>query len=433
MKFFIGLVILFFSIETIYPNNDDLIEYIRHVARPLDSIRDLDPLVEAAADRRFVLLGEASHGTSEYYMWRSEISKRLIAEKGFRYIAVEGDWTSAYEVNKFVKNLPGAGNNAREVLASFDRWPQWMWNNEEIKSLITWIRDYNLNRPADDRVGFYGIDVYAMWESIREVVHYFESNDHERTDLVRNAYACLLEFEDNPQDYVVAVHQRRADCKSQVEEVVSLLREYAESLSAKDPVAFFNLKQNALVVKNAERHYRAMIQQGPDSWNYRVRNFKSTVERLADFYGEDSKGIVWAHNTHVGDARATPMAHQGMENIGYLLRNKHGEENVFIVGFGTHRGSVLAGRRWGAPMETMLVPVAMENSFGDIFFQAGIPKALLIFNEGVPSSFFEVRGHRAKGVVYDPLQESGNYVPTILPRRYNAFIFIEETNPLTPM
>ena len=433
MTYLLALVILFFSIETIYPNNDDLIEYIRRVAHPLDSIRDLDPLIEAAADRRFVLLGEASHGTSEYYTWRSEISKRLIAEKGFRYIAVEGDWTSAYEVNKFVKNLPGAGNNAREVLASFDRWPQWMWNNEEIKSLINWIRDYNLDLPADERIGFYGIDIYAVWESIREVVHYFESNDHERTDLVRNAYACLLEFENRPQDYAVAVYQRRADCKPHVEEVVSLLREHAESLSAKDPVAYFNLKQNALVVKNAERHYRAMIHRGPDSWNYRVRNFKGTVERLADYYGEDSKGIVWAHNTHVGDARATPMAHQGMENIGYLLRNRHGEENVFIVGFGTHRGSVLAGRRWGAPMETMQVPEAMENSFGDLFFQAGIPEALLIFNDEVPSSFFDIRGHRAKGVVYNPIQESGNYVPTILPQRYNAFIFIEETNPLTPM
>jgi erythromycin esterase len=433
MKSFISFLCILFFMESVLPDNTELTEYIRQAAQSLDSIQDLDPLIEAASDRRFVLLGEASHGTSEYYTWRAEISKRLIVEKGFRYIAVEGDWTSAYEVNKYVKGLPGAASNAREVLGSFDRWPQWMWNNEEVKSLIAWLRDYNLGRPVDERVGFYGIDIYATWESIREVIYYFASKNHEKTEQVRNAYACLTAFEDNPQGYAAAVYHRRVDCKANVEDVVSILREHAGNFSTRDPIGYFNAKQNALVVKNAERHYRAMVNQGPDSWNYRVRNFKSTVERLADFYGEDSKGIVWAHNTHVGDARATPMAHQGMENIGYLLRDTYGEENVFIVGFGTHRGSVLAGRQWGAPMETMIVPEAVEDSFGNLFYQAGISNALLIFQGDIPASFFEVRGHRAKGVIYNPLQEHGNYVPTILPQRYNAFIFIEVSNPLTPL
>jgi erythromycin esterase len=433
MRIFLTFVYLTISLQTINASDEEIITYIRSVIQPLTSPEDLDPLVDAAENRRFVLLGEASHGTSEYYRWRAQISRRLIEEKGFRFIAVEGDWTSAYEVNKYVKDLPGAKESARDVLASFTRWPQWMWNNEETEELVGWLREYNMNLPEHERIGFFGIDLYAMWESIREVISFMESAYPEESDRVRNAYNCTLAFDNDPQGYAVAVYQGRVDCSENVTEIVSFLRNNAGKLSSDDPRQFFNAKQNALVVQNAERHYRAMIDRGPASWNYRVRNFKYTVERLSEYYGNNAGGIVWAHNTHVGDARATPMAHQGMENIGYLLRQKYGEENVFIVGFGTHRGSVLAGREWGAPVETMDIPGAIENSFGDLFYRAGISEGLIVFDETVPESLMQPRGHRAKGVVYSPQHEQGNYVPTILPRRYDAFIFIEKTGPLSPL
>ncbi len=433
MKTFLSILIATILINPVHTNDDELIEYIRTAAQPLTTERDLNPLIEAAGDRRFVLLGEASHGTSEYYTWRTKISKRLIEEKGFNFIAIEGDWTAAYQVNKFIKDLPGAATDPREVLVSFNRWPQWMWNNEEIKELIVWLREYNLERPENERIGFYGVDIYAAWDSIDEVIGYFDDRYPEKAGRVRNAYGCLLAFDDDPQNYARAVYQGRVNCEEDVREVVSLLREHADSFIIDDPKGYFNVKQNALVVKNAERHYRAMVDRGPGSWNYRVRNFKDTAVRVADYYGDGAKGIVWAHNTHVGDARATPMANQGMENIGYLLRDKFGEEQIFIVGFGTHRGSVLAGSQWGAPMETMQVPEAQENSFGDLFYRTGIPELLLVFDDRTPESLYEIRTHRAKGVVYNPRQERGNYVPTILPQRYNAFIFIEETEPLTPL
>jgi len=412
--------------------DDDLIEYIRYATHTLDTPADLDPLIDAVGDRQFVLLGEASHGTSEYYVWRAEISKRLIEEKGFQYIAVEGDWTSAYEVNKYIKDLPGAKDNVREVLASFDRWPPWMWNNEEIKNLVEWLRDYNRSIPKQERVGFYGIDIYGMWDSLHEVIETFERYHPDDADQVRNAYDCMIAFGDDPQTYASAVFRGHSDCSGEVEDVVSLLRNNQDRFSTDDPQHYFNLKQNALIVKFAERHYRSMPDRGPNSWNHRVRNFKNTVVRLADFY-RDGKGIVWAHNTHVGDARATPMANQGMENIGYLLREARGEGNVFIVGFATHRGKVLAGRQWGAEMETMEVPEAMQNSIGDLFYRAGITNGLMVFADEMPEILFEVRGHRAKGVVYDPMQDRGNYVPTILPQRYDSLIFIEETDILSPL
>lgn len=429
---FLAIVVFLISF-TLIAEDGELVEYFQSIARPVESPSDLDALLDAVGDSRYVLLGEASHGTSEYYTWRAEISKRLIREKGFSFIAVEGDWSSAYEVNRYVKDLPGAGESARDVLSSFDRWPEWMWSNREVKSLIEWMRQYNMNVPMEKRVGFYGMDLYAMWASIREVIAYFDSYFPDYSDKMRSWYACLLPFEGNPQHYATAVFRQQVDCSDDVAAVKSFLRENRRRFAAADEKKFFNVSQNALIVKNAERHYRAMVDRGPRSWNYRVRNFKDTVERLMEFYGPDARSIVWAHNTHVGDARATPMAHQGMENIGYLIRQKHGPEDVFIVGFTTYRGSVLAGAEWGAPVEEMQVPEGLPGSYEEIFQKVGIPQALFIFGEEVPEVVLQPRGHRAKGVVYDPTQERAHYLPTILPQRYDALIYIEETSPLSPL
>jgi erythromycin esterase len=429
IRYFTLIVILLFGIGELFAR-DDLKQYLSQTAIPLQDGSDLTPLVQAVGDARFVLLGEASHGTAEYYIWRKRISQRLIEEKGFSFIAVEGDWTAAYEVNKYIKNLPGAAEDARSAVSAFTRWPQWMWSNEEVVSLIEWLRKYNLTKMQDDRVGFYGIDIYAMWESIDEVISFFEVYYPEHHSAVRNAYGCILQFEDDPQRYAISVVRGKPHCADEVQSVVNLLRLIDADRTDR---TYFNAKQNALVVKYAERHYRAMGDRGTASWNHRVGNFKLTVERLMEFYGNDSRGIVWAHNTHVGDARATPMARQGLENIGKLIREKYGNDDVFIVGFGTYRGTVIAGREWGGPMEFMEVPDGLKGSVEDLFNRVGHDNAVYIFNEETPQTLYSQLRHRAKGVVYNPRNEHGNYVATILPLRYNAFVFMKETTALTPL
>ncbi|KMQ51438.1 Protein-L-isoaspartate O-methyltransferase [Chitinispirillum alkaliphilum] len=428
MKFLTTLSVFVVSALSFLEANDGkVVTYLQNSAIPVSSATDLTPLIERIGESRYVLLGESSHGTHEYYIWRKRISKRLIEEKNFSFIAVEGDWSSAYELNKYVKNQPGAAANAREAVHAFKRWPQWMWANEETIALVEWLREYNSDKPEDQKVGFYGIDLYAFDESMDEVISYLQNIDVEKAQLATQAYSCLSPFRENMHDYVRAVFSGMDDCAQRAESVVELLH----SLAPEDRCQYhFNALQNALVVRNAERHFRAMASRDQTSWNHRVDNFKQTVEKLMQYYGAESRGIVWAHNTHVGDARATSMIHQGMENIGKMLREKHEEENVFIVGFSTNRGEVVAGTQWGSPMQIMQIPQGAEGSAEDLFLESGFEKALFLFDENTPEPLFNGIGHRAKGVVYNPAQEHGNYVPTILPRRYDAFFFIKETSAL---
>lgn len=410
----------------------------RSLALPLETAEDLEPLLERVGGVRYVLLGEASHGTSEFYTWRDKISRRLIEEKGFRFIAVEGDWDACYRLNRYVKDLPGAGASARAILEEFDRWPLWMWANEEVEALIEWLREHNLERPLDERVGFYGIDLYGISDSLARVPEFLRAHDAEAAEFVSEAYACLEAFSDSYHDYARAAAEGRVNCAGQAEAVLGRLQAEAARYRAADRRGHFNAKLNALVVRNAEAHYRAMGAPGGDSWNVRVNHFLDTVERLMAYKGEEAKGIVWAHNTHIGDARATAMRDQGSTNIGQLLRQRYGTSSIVAVGFGTHRGSVLAGRAWEAPMERMRVPTGIPGSVEDLFHQAARAmerdRFLLIFEPGHWEGPLRAwRGHRAIGVVYRPEEERGNYVPTMLPLRYDAFIFIDETSALSPV
>ena len=411
-----------------------ILDYLKEKAIALQDESDLDALIESIGESRYVLLGESSHGTSDYYRWRAAISRRLIKEKGFSFIAVEGDWSACYEVNRYVKGLPGAKEDARGALSVFGRWPQWMWNNQETADLIEWMRSYNAELPPQERVGFYGIDLYAMFESIENVLAFFATTDPASSNKVQSYYACLLAYKNDPHAYTAAVYEGKTDCGKNVAEVISLLRENsAEYIRKSSRQEYFNAKQNARVVKNAEQHYKSMIYRGPASWNHRVRHFQLTVERLMEYYGPEARGIIWAHNTHVGDARQTSMAAAGMENIGQLIRKTRGEEDVFIVGFGTYKGRVLAGRFWGAPVEAMPVPPAIPGSFEEILNRLPWKQALFIFkNKEIPEQLLLPLGHRAKGVVYNPHDERGNYVPSRVMRRYDAFIFISRTEALTP-
>lgn len=404
------------------------------MAHPLEGPGSLDPLLERIGDARYVLLGEASHGTSEFYEWRARISERLIREKGFSFIAVEGDWPNCYEVNRYVKGYPDSGAGAREVLKTFERWPTWMWANEEIVGLAEWLRRHNDGLPGEERVGFYGLDVYSLWESMEAVISYLERVDPDSVETAKRAYRCFEPYGEGAREYARATAFVPESCEEEAVEVLSDLRRRAPRYPEDGPESRFDAEQNALVARNAEAYYRAMIRGGAASWNVRDRHMIETLERLMDHHGPESKVIVWEHNTHVGDARATDMAKAGMVNVGQLVREGHETGDVVLVGFGSHRGDVIAGRSWGAPMERMPVPPAREGSWEDIMHRAaGGEDGMLIF-EGEEDEFLEPRAHRAIGVVYDPAFERfGNYVPTILPRRYDAFLYLDETRALRPL
>ena len=407
------------------------------IARPLAAPRDLDPLIDAVGDARFVLLGEASHGTSEFYTWRAEISKRLIEEHGFSFIAVEGDWPDCYQVNRYVKGRSATAESAFDVLHAFERWPTWMWANREVVELAEWMRSWNRGKAEERKAGFFGLDVYSLWDSMRAVTQYLERVDPQLAATARRAYNCFEPYAEDVQDYARATALVPTSCEDEAVAVLRELRTHAPAFNDDGREGYFNAEQNALVARNAELYYRTMVRGGPASWNVRDRHMVETLDRLMQHHGPDARAIVWEHNTHIGDARFTDMARAGMVNVGQLVRQAHEREGVMLVGFGTHRGTVIAADEWGEPMERMPVPAARRDSFEDIMHDAGVGDALLLFNGaddgGVPG-LDEPLGHRAIGVVYDPSAERwGNYVPTIMPRRYDAFLYIDETRAVDPL
>ena len=315
---------------------------------------DLDPLLDQVGDARYVLLGEASHGTAEFYTWRAALSRRLILEKGFSFIAVEGDWPDCYRLNQFVQGRPTSDGSAREVLRAFERWPTWMWANEEVVVLAEWLRQHNKGRPEHRRVGFYGLDA---------------------------------------------------------------------SLPGMEREASFDAEQNALVVKDAEHYYRTMVRGGPAAWNIRDHHMTETLDRLLLHHGTGARALVWVHNTHIGDARFTDMVEGDMVNLGQLVRTQHG-----------YQGSVIAGREWEAPLQRLPLPPARRGSWEDVCHQAFAQDTLLLLSRFEPTPLLnQRRGHRAVGLVYHPEDEIGNYVPTVLPWRYDAFLYLDATQALHPL
>jgi erythromycin esterase-like protein len=413
----------------------ELIDRVRALARPLREAKDLDPLLEQIGDARFVLLGEASHGTAEYYTWRTRLSRRLIREKDFRFIAVEGDWPDCYRVNRHVKGFPDAGASAREVLHAFARWPTWMWANEEVVALAEWLRRHNQDLPEERQVGFYGLDVYSLWDSLYQVMNYLQHTDPSALAAARRAFRCFEPYGEDVQEYARATLLVPTSCENEVVALLTDLRRKAKEYRADGREAYFQAEQNALVVTNAEAYYRAMVQGGPDSWNIRDRHMVQTLERLVRHHGPGTKAIVWEHNTHIGDARFTDMADDDMVNVGQLVRERQGDGGVVLVGLGAHRGSVIAGREWAAPIERLTVPPGRAGSWEDVLHRVGPDnKLLLLAGADQTRELLLQSGHRAIGVVYHPEYEQyGNYVPTVLPRRYDAFLYFDETEALHPL
>jgi erythromycin esterase len=398
----------------------------------LTDLASLESFIQDIGDRRIVMLGEASHGTHEYYTWRTAISKKLIVHKGFRFIAVEGDWPDCYRINRYVKGYKDAGTDIREILKSFDRWPTWMWANWEIVALAEWLREYNRDLRPEEKIGFYGLDVYSLWDSMRAMIDYLDSEDPMAAQSVRKAISCFEPFNENEQLYA-RYSLKDHHCREEVLALLKEIRMKAQFLDG-DREAGFNTEQNALIAVNAEKYYRSMIGFDAESWNIRDRHMMETLERLLRFHGPSSKAIIWEHNTHIGDARATDMARSGMVNTGQLTRDHYGEDEVYLTGFASYQGEVIAGSAWGAPMQEMEMPEAREGSIEAILHRQTGGNCYILFNEEAGDIYRTRIAHRAIGVVYHPDADSvANYVPSVLSKRYNAFIFLDQTSALHPL
>lgn len=424
-KYFLGFLLVTSGMFSTAQN-------INEKAIPLAGDASLDRLISAAADRELVLLGEASHGTHEYYIWRDKISRRLIAEQGFRFIAVEGDFASLYHLNRYVKNLDGAASSAKAVLLKLDRWPTWMWANEEVVALAEWLRSHNDKLPQAQKVGFYGMDVYDEWNSKKVALDLLKTIDQTAYNYVKEQYKCFEPHKGDSWRYADAVRAGKADCATATKNVVDYIRANRDRFTQLDDDGYFYLLQNTLVVHNAEAFYReSVVASGHVSWNSRVHHMHGTVNDLLALYGENAKGIVWAHNTHIGDAEYTSMAGRGEKNIGQLTRKVLGKDNVFLIGFASYEGKVMAGSRWGGRMKEMTIPPAISSSIEYKLNQSDLDGFYLIFDQHDRiEENLTVMGHRAVGVVYNPSGDRRQFIPTIVPMRYDALFFFKNTGAL---
>jgi erythromycin esterase len=407
---------------------------LKALARPLRDARDLDHLLDRIGDARYVLVGEASHGTHDYYAWRADLTQRLISERGFSFVAVEGDWPDCYRVTCAVTRANG--ESPLEALCAYQRWPTWMWANEEVAAFTTWLAEFNASLSENARVGFYGLDVYSLWESLRGVIGYLQRHQPQHVAAALAAFQCFEPYAEDPQSYARATRLVPTSCEKEVVDMLTEFRRVVPPGNGRARDAEFDADQNALVALNAERYYRAMVAGGPESWNIRDTHMANTLDRLMAAHGPDARAVVWEHNTHVGDARFTDMAAAGMTNVGRLVRERHGEDDVVLIGFAGYGGAVIAAPEWGAPMQRMAVPPARSGSIEDILRRDLTDPAVLIEmpRDELPGWLASPLDHRAIGVVYHPRRERwGNYVPSVIGRRYDALLWFADTTALRPL
>ncbi|WP_256358300.1 erythromycin esterase family protein [Bacillus sp. sid0103] len=410
-----------------------MLKAINKFAKHFDTLDDLDPIIEAIGDAKFVLLGESSHGTSEFYSLRAELSKKLIKEKGFSFIAVEGDWPACQSINQYIKGFNPTSKDITRVLESFNRWPTWMWANHEIIDLIEWLKDYNQQKNGAHKVGFYGLDVYSLWESMDEIIRYLERTNSPSLKEAKKAFSCFEPFNRSHESYAVSAGYLSKDCTKEALKLLASIQKNKWKFDDEQENSL-NMEVNALVTANAEEYYRTMVKSDSKSWNVRDHHMVEALNSVMNFYGDKAKCIIWEHNTHVGDARATDMKDEGMVNVGQIIREQNGAENVFIIGFGTYRGTVIAAAEWGKDFQIMQVPPAQFGSWESLFHKTGAANKYLLFTDQNRHEFNTIIGHRAIGVVYRPEYEHfGNYVPSNMGKRYDSFIFLDQTKALQPL
>jgi erythromycin esterase-like protein len=411
-------------------------------ARPLTGApADFDDLIALARHRQFVLLGEASHGTHEFYRVRAEITKRLIREQGFSAVAVEGDWPDAYRVNRYVR---GASDDAdaEAALSGFGRFPQWMWRNADVLDFVGWLRAHNDAHP-EAVVGFYGLDLYSLHASIEAVLSYLQAVDPDAALRAARRYACFDHFGDDPQAYGYATAVRMApSCEAAVLRQLRDLQAEVASYVRRDgrlPAdAHFYTIQNARLVVNAERYYRAMFEGDATSWNLRDNHMAETLDALAAHLGSlrrAPKVVVWAHNSHLGDARATAMSGRGELNLGQLVRAAHGDD-ALLVGFTTYDGTVTAAHDWGEPMQQMRVQPALAGSYEALFHDTGLGRFYLDLgaHTSARDALLSPRLERAIGVIYRPRSErASHYFTASLPEQFDAVLHFDRTRAVEPL
>ena len=424
-----------------YAQNDrNVLKAIRQSAHCLagDS-SDFDPLLKMVGDSRVVLIGEASHGTHEFYRLRAQITKRLITEKGFNAVAVEADWPDAYRVNRFVR-FQSEDRDAVDALAGFQRFPAWMWRNADVLDFVGWLRNYNEHQHPN-RVGFYGLDLYSLHASIRAVLDFLDKVVPEAARRARYRYACFEAFGEDTQAYGYAAgFGLRKSCEDEAINQWLEMRQRAVDLARRDgrafPDEFFFAEQNARLVKNAEEYYRAMFRQRISSWNLRDTHMAETLDALVCHLGaNDAKVVVWAHNSHLGDARATELGEHGELNLGQLVRQQYGKQAA-LIGFSTYTGTVTAASEWDGPAERKQVRLALPESYEALFHRSGMSNFLLVLNQpGETSALLcEPRLERAIGVIYMPQSERlSHYFHARLSDQFDAILHFDETRAVEPL
>jgi protein-L-isoaspartate(D-aspartate) O-methyltransferase len=392
----------------------------------------LERLMGRIGDARVVLLGEATHGTSEFYRMRERITRELIEKKGFRFVAIEGDWPDAARIDHYVRHL----DYPPSEWTAFARFPTWMWRNDEVRTFVDWLRGYNAQKKPDARVAFHGLDLYSLYDSIRGVLAYLDEVDPEAARVARLRYGCLTPWQSDPATYGHAALTGRFDnCAQDVTAVLTELMRKRNAYAAHDGARFLDVTQNARLVANAERYYRIMYYGSRAAWNLRDSHMFETLKTLLGFYGADSRAVVWAHNSHVGDAAATEMHARGEHNLGRLCRQEFGA-GAYLVGFGTYGGRVAAASEWDGPMEIKPIRPALAHSYEHHCHETGIASFMLNLRRapaGLATSLRRPRLERAIGVIYRPDSErASHYFQAVLPEQFDEYIWFDQTHPIRP-
>jgi erythromycin esterase-like protein len=413
-------------------------DLIRRSAEPLPEIDDpaFGALFDRFGDARVVLLGEASHGTSEFYRSRAAISKRLIERHGFNIVAVEADWPDAATIDRYVRHRSRREGEDR----AFERFPTWMWRNAEVDDFVRWLREHNSQRPYEQMTGFFGLDLYNLDASMRAVIDFLEREDPEAAKIARRRYGCLEPWADHPATYGrMAIFEGYARCQVPVTEMMrDLMKRNFDCLSAECD-EWLDAAANARLVKNAEAYYRVMYEGAAESWNLRDTHMFETLIQLLDAKGPRSKAIVWAHNSHIGNAAHTDMGkRRGELNIGQLCKDRF-DNRARLIGFGTHTGTVAAADDWDEPMKIKRVRPSLEGSYERMSHDSGMPRFLLDLRaeeigRELKEALGEERLERFIGVIYRPETERwSHYSECVLHKQFDAWVWFDETTAVTPL
>ncbi len=395
---------------------------------------DLEPLLRRIGDARIVLLGEATHGTSEFYRMRERISRELIGKKGFSFIAIEGDWPDAARMDHYVRHAQYPPSE----WTAFARFPVWMWRNREVRDFVDWLRARNALVEADKRVAFHGLDLYSLYNSIRSVLNYLDDIDPQTAQVARLRYGCLTPWQADPATYGhAALTGAYQTCEREVVSMLTDLMQKRGGYAEHDGERFLDAVQNARLVANAESYYRAMYYGSRSSWNLRDSHMFGTLKDLLNFHGPASRAIVWAHNSHVGDAAATEMSLRGEYNIGHLCRQEFGKA-AYLVGFGTNSGTVAAASNWDEPMQVKTVRPSLAGSYERLCHEAGNARFILPLRSQTAPDLIEgllkPQLERAIGVIYRPETElQSHYFQAVLPRQFDEYIWFDQTEAVTPL